>query len=228
MKLRLFTLVMLMAMAQTAFAGGCFPGDPCYDKPVVRKERVIVPAPKRMIEKPMAKKIVEPVAAVEDECCWSSTLGIGVPVYLFDEEDTDAGGGLYANFTRCNLNLRVGAEVSHIDLDQPSAQTSAEFAGRRVDLTYVRIPLAVEYVVPLAEDTNVFLGGGPDLIATANDISEFSVGAHLGARVAHDITEKVGVALEAGYMWGEIDSENGGGDVDLNGTYITPSVYYRF
>ena len=82
--------------------------------------------------------------------------------------------------------------------------------------------------MPLAEDTNIFLGGGPDLIATANDISEFSVGLHLSARVAHDITERVGVALEAGYMWGEIDSENGGGDIDLDGTFITPSVYYRF
>lgn len=166
--------------------------------------------------------------AYEDCGGWGTRLSAGVPVWMFDKEDTDLGGGIYLDTYSCchPINLRVGAEVGHIDLSQGSALANAEFPGKEVNATFVRIPFAAEYVHSLGDSTQLFVGGGPDIINTANDVSDTNVGLHLSARLHHQISNHFGVALEGGYMWGEVDGE--GGDIELDGAFVVPTVVYSF
>ena len=181
------------------------------------QERVNIPRQ----EVPAAK----PIAAA---CGMNARLSGGLPIWFFDEEDTVAGGGAYMDIWDCEypLNFRVGAEIRHMDLDQNAAAGNAEFPGKTVEITYVRIPLAVEYMTPVYDDTTLYLGVGPDIINAANDVSDTSVGMHLGARLHYAFDENWGAAVEAGYMWGEFDGN--AGDIDMDGAYLTPQVSYTF
>ena len=105
--------------------------------------------------------------------------------------------------------------------------TSSEFPGKTVEATFIRIPFALEYYQPLAEQVTLFLGGGPDIIHTANDVSDTSVGLHLSARIAFDMNEHWGFAVESGYMWADVDGE-GSKDINLDGAFVSPQLYYSF
>ncbi|MDC0358231.1 hypothetical protein OAO01_05385 [Oligoflexia bacterium] len=219
-KYLVFTLpLLLILIADTVFADGCSPGEPCYETPapaVVEAPVAVVPA-----------AIAPPVE--EKACGWGNRIAAGVPVWFFQEESTEVGGGIYLDVYNCvhPINLRIGAEVNHMGVDQPNAMNSAEFPGKATRMTFVRIPFAVEYIVAVGENTSFFIGGGPDLIRTANDVSDTTVGMHLSGRLVHEFDGHFGVGVEAGYMWGEV-SDDGGGDIDLDNTFIIPTLSYRF
>ena len=196
--------------ASSALGGGCLPGTDCA------KEEA-APAMEEPAPVPVAK-----------ECGWGARISAGAPIYLFQEEDDAVGGGVYFDAFPCDLpiNLRVGAEVNHMNADQPNALSAAEAPGRVANLTFVRIPFAIEYTREVANNTHFFAGLGPDIIHTANDIGDTGVGFHLSARLLHNFTDSWGVALEAGYMWGEVESSTG--DVDLDNTFIIPTLSYTF
>lgn len=223
MKVIYFALLLVLTYPGISFADGCNPGDPCWGEPVA--------AGKALEPSPAVEPIAEsPEAVAEEPCCeWGNRIAAGVPVWSFQEEDTEVGGGLYFDIYPCDypLNFRIGAEVNHMDLDQPNAASSAEFDGRKVNITFVRIPFAIEYAAALAERTSLFVGGGPNIIRTANDVSDTSVGMHLSARILQNFSDHFGIALEAGYMWGEVN-DDGGGDIDLDNTFIIPTLTYTF
>lgn len=225
-KIAIFTLLLALS-GNFCAADGCLPGDPCYESPKVAapvREMVPPPPSKPSTASPVASKVI-----IDEDCDWGSRIAIGSPVWFFQEEDTEVGGGIYGDLYPCNypVNFRIGAEISHIGADQSNALDSAEFPGKPVRLTFIRIPLAVEYVAPLSGKTKFFIGGGPDIIRTANDVSDTSVGLHLSARVLHNFNEHIGLALEAGYMWGEVN-DDGGGDIDLDNTFVIPTLSYTF
>ena len=177
---------------------------------------------------PVQEQAVAPTQASANDCGWGARLSAGVPVWFFDDESTSAGAGAYLDVFPCEtpINLRIGIEGRHIDIDQPGAEQYAEWPGKTTELTYIRIPMAVEYVMPLAENANWYIGGGPDLIRTANDLSDFAVGAHVATRLGYDFENNISVAIEGGYMWAEVD--DGGPDINLDGAYVLPTVGYRF
>ncbi|MCI5065206.1 porin family protein [bacterium] len=216
-----------LGLASAALADGCLPGEPCYEAPA-KMEKAAPP-----LEEPavMGKEMDFQEAAATEEVCdgWANRLSAGAPIWFFQEEGTEVGGGLYLDTYSCcqPYNFRIGAEVNHMDADQPNALTAAERPDKVAELTFVRIPLSVEYVVPVANRTNLFFGLGPDIITTANDISDTGVGMHISARLLHDFTDHFGLAVEAGYMWGEVEAGEGG-DVDLDNTFIIPSLSYTF
>ncbi|MCB0317920.1 MAG: outer membrane beta-barrel protein [Bdellovibrionales bacterium] len=167
--------------------------------------------------------------AASDGSCWNTRLGAGVPVYFFDDEDNDLGGGVYLDIYCAGgpLNLRLGFEASHIDLEQAAALGNAEFPGKEVNASFFRIPFSVEYVMPVNDNFNFYVGVGPDLIHTANDVSETSVGFHTSARMAYDFNESWGLSVEGGYLWAEVDGASGS-DINLDGAFVIPSIYYTF
>ena len=205
-----------MLISTVCFAGGCLPGENCGSEPVP------LPARKRTM--------VEPVRSIPPAACegWGSRFAAGAPIWFFDEESTEIGGGIYYDlYSRClPLNLRLGAEVNHMGADQPNALASAEKPGSDARLTFIRIPFAVEYMTSVEEDTIFFAGLGPDIIHTANDIEDTSVGMHISTRILHNFTENWGAAIEAGYMWGEVN--DGHGDVTLDNAFIIPTLSYSF
>jgi hypothetical protein len=155
-------------------------------------------------------------------------LSAGVPTWFFDNEDSHTGAGLYGDIRpKCApLNVRLGIEGRHVDFYQPGALEAAEWPGKTPELTFIRIPLSIEYVADIGENTHWFAGLGPDLIHVANDVSDTSVGFHLSTRAQYDITKSVNVALEAGYMWGEVSGP--GADIELDTAYLTPQVGVTF
>ncbi len=165
----------------------------------------------------------------ETECEWGMRIAGGVPVWFFDKEGNTSGAGAYLDVfnTQQRLNFRVGVEGRHMYLGQDAAQSAAEFTDKTPRITYIRIPFSVEYIIPTGlEATDLFIGGGPDIVHTANDISSTSVGGHLSARINYAFYGNWGVALEGGYMWG--DANRPGKDVNLDGAYITPTLNYTF
>lgn len=191
--------------------------------------------PKRGVVAPAAPVVAreEPVQTapeiIDSDCDWGFRLAAGVPVWFFDEESELPGAGLYADLFNNGrrVNFRIGVEGRHMYLGQEEAESASEFPGKTPRITYMRIPLSAEYIVALDGDgTQLFLGGGPDIVHTANDIESTEVGAHLSARVLHNFDENWGIALEGGYMWGSADMP--GDDVNLDGAYVTPTLNYTF
>jgi len=124
------------------------------------------------------------------------------------------------------FNYRVGIEGRHMYLGQESAEFAQEFTDKTTHITYLRIPFSVEYMTDVASDLTWYIGGGPDIVHTADDIGDTNVGMHLGTRMHYAFNRSWGLAVEAGYAWGDVDGE--GEDVELNHAYITPSLTYTF
>lgn len=166
---------------------------------------------------------------VEDlsDCCYARASA-GYGVWFFDEEDNQGFPALYGDMfcPADSLNFRVGIEGRHMDLHQPNAQSSAEWIGKTTSITLIRIPFAVEYYHELSPHWSMNLGGGPDILNVANDISDTSVGMHLGGRIHYAFTANWGVSLDAGYMWGEVNSS--GGDINLDQAYVLPMATYTY
>ena len=187
------------------------------------RERVPVPAQQEQVKKEDVK------AMQRNDSGWGTRIEPGITWWTLGDEDSSWGPALYADvFNRdMYLNLRVGVEGAHLNMRQENAADWAEWEDRHARISFIRIPFAVEYMTPLFDDdTMFFIGGGPDLLHSANDHTETTVGAHLGARIGYNFTRSFGVAVEGGYMWARFDSSPG--NVNLDGAYITPTLTYTF
>lgn len=233
------TLFVAACSISSAFADGMV-----EDKPKARAKK---PAPRpaapivETLPAPVAEPAPEPVvyrerpaaaAAVEEDCgCTpNARISAGVPMWFFNQENSELAGAGAALDVWCDeapVNLRVGVEGRHMYLSQESAQFAREFDDKTPRITFIRIPFAAEYMFKVGDATTAYLGGGPDIIHTANDISETSVGMHVSGRLHHAITKEIGVSLEAGYMWGSIDGQNGD-NIKLDNAFITPMLGYQF
>jgi hypothetical protein len=205
----------------TSFADGDDRAKPMPKK----KAAVVAPAPVAAPVAPVAMK----QEVVDESCgCGNMRLSGGVPVWFLDNEDTEAAPGVALDYwcSEIPLNYRVAVEGRHLDLDQSEADFARESADKKAKISYVRIPFSVEYMAELDESTTGYIGGGPDIINAANDISDTTVGGHLSARVHYAFTDEFGFSLEAGYMWARFDGE--GSDVNLDGAYVTPMLTYTF
>ena len=226
-----FLALSLMLDANTASAGGCAPGQPCWEEPVKQKRTRRPDAPTRNeVVKPRAavpapaKEMMEDKVAMEEsfeETESALTLAAGINVLYFDCEDTTVAPGIFADYrpdSELPVNIRLGVEGTEVDVDQFDFGLNAA-AAAGTDFNFIRIPLSVEYVMDVAEETKVFIGGGPDLIDISGDYDDTIVGLHLGARVQQDITERIGVSLGAGYLFAEADADDFDEDLDLDGAY---------
>ena len=210
------------------------------EKPKVRARK---PAPKPVIEaapvpvapppaapEPVVYRDPVPVPVEEDcGCTPNARISGGVPIWFFNQENSQLAGAGAALDVWCDeapINLRVGVEGRHMYLGQDSAQFAREFDDKTPRITFIRIPFAAEYMFKVGEDTTAFIGGGPDIIHTANDISETNVGLHVSGRLYQAITKDIGVSVEAGYMWGQVDGQ--GGNVKLDNAFVTPMIGYQF
>lgn len=220
-KILISLIVVGGSVCSSAFADGML-----EDTPV--KKKAAAPAPVA----PAAERPVkmEPVVMDDNEelCEWKYRLSPAVPVWFFEDEDTRPAAGLYIDAWRTDLpwNFRVGVEGRHMNLDQDAAQFGREWIDKTTRVTYMRIPFAVEYMDSIGKDTTWFIGGGPDIIHLANDISETDVGGHIGTRLHYGFNDNWGVSLEAGYMWARLDGE--GDKINLDGAYVTPALAYTF
>lgn len=194
------------------------------DQPPPEKFRERIP-----VEQPAAPK-QEVSQKVVEEGGWGVRLAPGVTTYFFSDESNLPAPALYMDvFNRdWPLNFRMGVEGRHMFLSQDEAAAASDGPGRTPRITYIRIPFALEYVMPVAENTKLFLGGGPDIVHVANDIEDTTVGGHLGGRLQQNFDEHWGVAVEGGYMWAEVDGDNNVKNVSLDGAYITPTLTYTF
>ena len=217
--------IMVCCLSVAALAAADAPG-PGLVYPPQRKKVVVAPEQAQ----PKPPPAVEPAPLVmEPDCDWGFRLAAGVPVWFFEDEGNLPGAGAYADFFNNGrqVNLRVGVEGRHMYLGQEAAALEGETSQKTARVTFLRIPFSVEYIAPIEGDTTqLFLGGGPDIVHTANDIESTEVGAHLSARLLHNFYENWGVAVEGGYMWAKADLP--GKDANLGGAYITPTLNYTF
>lgn len=190
-------------------------------------QRQVPPPPPEVREAPAPHRVSQ-TATTEENCEWKARLSPGLSVWFFDEEDTLPGPAAFLDVWRTDMpvNFRVGVEGRHMYLDQESAQFAREWEDKTPRVTYIRIPFAVEYIQPIDKASTLYLGGGPDIVHTANDISDTNVGMHLGARLHYAFNDHWGLAVEGGYMWGDVDGP--GEDVEFDGAYVTPQLAYTF
>ena len=167
----------------------------------------------------------EALPVVEDG--WKYRISPGLATWFFKDEDNITAPGLYFDAwpTDVPINLRIGVEGRHLDLEQNAARSSAEFEGLNTEVTYVRIPMAVEYRRDLCEKWMWTVGGGPDILRMANDVSEWDVGLHLGTRLNYNFAENWSVGVEGGYMWATVGATE---DIDMDGWYLNAQVGYNF
>ncbi len=165
---------------------------------------------------------------LDPDCQWKFRLSPGVTTWFFDEESELPGPSLGFDIWRADypINFHAGVEGRHMYLGQEEAEFAQEFDDKTTQITFLRIPLAIEYMHSIDDTLTWYVGAGPDIIRTANDISETSVGMHVGTRLHLAFDENWGASIEAGYMWGEVDGQ--GSDVVLDNTYITPAIAYTF
>lgn len=219
----LITTIVAFGFCSTAFADGMLedtaPVKRKAKTPVVHQEAPAVQKPV-MVDSPRS----EPV----EECEWKYRLSPGVPVWFLEDESSLPAAALYMDVWRTDMpwNFHVGVEGRHMYLTQDAAAYAQEWEDKTTRVTYMRIPFAVEYMESLSKDTTWYIGGGPDIIHTANDISETDVGGHIGTRLHYGFDKNWGLSLEAGYMWARLDGE--GKNINLDGAYVSPAVAYTF
>lgn len=199
---------------------------------------ILVSATSAFADRPATEELRETVPLQDRQAVQAQTIpaatgcnvraSAGVPVWFFTDEDNEAAAGAYFDYWCADvpLNYRLGVELRHLDIKQGDAAAFAEGPGQPAEMTYVRIPMAVEYYQAIDEDMTWYIGLGPDIINGANDISDTAVGMHIGTRVHYAFTENWGASLEGGYMWAEL--EDNGSDFDLDGWYVTPALAYTF
>lgn len=214
-KSALYTLLIAVAFSSIT-AGKVY-----ADRPAKEELRETVPVRQEPVTAPQA------IPAAASPC--SARLSYGQVMWFFSDEDSTTAPGVYFDYWCADMpiNFRVGVEGRHMDLSQDSVAGLEEAPGEAVEVTYMRIPFAAEYYTEIATDTTWYLGVGPEIINLANDVSDTAVGFHIGTRVNYMLTDSWGLALEGGYMWDELDGQNGN-DVDLSGAYVTPYVNYTF
>lgn len=234
-KLPLAILLVSMGLAFpiNAIAGGCAPGEPCWEDPPkkIMKPR---PAPAVVAPAPIPEEVQEaptpaPVAMKEKDGGLVLGLSAGVNVLTFKCEDTHVAPALYldAGHDDLPLNMRLGVEgVDLADSEQYKHTPESEWFQEEPNFTLIRLPLSLEYVQAIGEKTQVLVGGGPDLLILSGEANDTTVGFHLGARIRQALTDSLGVSVGGGYLWGEADvrSEH----YDLESAYIGTDLSYRF
>ena len=230
-------LAVSLLSAGTAFAGGCAPGQPCWEQfnkprkrtvrePVQREE--IIQRPQRIIETPTpVPPLEEPVSLDVEPSDFGLGIAGGLNVLFLTCEDTAVAPSIMLDYQPSKdlpLNIRAGAELGSIDGEQFFFTPESQFFQDNLDLTVVRIPVSLEYVTPIGEGTKFFIGGGPDLMVVSGDadnsgvdVDDTDVGLHLSARVQQQITDGIALSLEGGYLWAELDAE--GEDLDLDSAF---------
>lgn len=217
----------LSSLPLTALADG-MPDDLPRKKPV---KRVLQETPKVAPVVPVQAE--EPRTLVketskDDLCEWKVRVSGGVTTWSFDKEKVLSGLTAAVDLWRTDLpiNYRVAVEGRHMFLEQPAANFAREYMDKTTKITFVRIPFSVEYMRPIAPKTTWYLGAGPDIIHTANDLTETAVGLHLSTRVHYSLNKNFGLSLEAGYMLGSVNGRSS--DVKLDNAFITPALAYTF
>jgi hypothetical protein len=185
-------------------------------------------SPQNDAPKTEAPRLIQTRVINDEKCDWNFRLSAGMASWFFEKENNLSAPSLALDFWRSDvpLNIRLGIEGRHMYLGQDAAIFAQEAPEKTTRITYLRIPFALEYIQPIAEDTNVYLGGGPDILHSANDVSETSVGGHIGARIHVALTEDVGLSIEGGYMWARLDGDSK--SIVLDGAYVTPAIAYTF
>ena len=219
----------LAVPASVAFADGMVDERPRVRAPK-RVEAPAPVAPVAPVAAPVVKAVPQPVH-VEQECGCTDhyRLSGGLPIAFFAKESDLPMPGAALEFwcDELPINFRIGVEGRHMFLGQDNAEFAREAPDKTTRVTYIRIPLSAEYMAPLDEDTTLYVGGGPDIVVTANDISETGAGMHLSSRVHYAFTEELGVSLEAGYMWAGVDGQ-GGHNIRLDSAFVSPMLTYTF
>lgn len=227
---------LVMTGIPSAFADGCAPGEPCWEKykprPVRREAVAPAPVVREVAPAPvMLKK--EPVTLrqeiVEDVSEYSLLVSAGANVMYYNCHDTQIAGGIYGDVRKegLPLNFRTGIEISNLNATDFFFQPDSAFFQEEPDFVLVRIPISLEYVIPVSEETEVLVGGGIDLIQTSGRGSDGDVGGHLEARLVQDLGSDISASVGTGYLWANTDTE-GGENLDLKGAYTGASIGYKF
>lgn len=221
----------LLAFSANAFAGGCAPGEPCWE-PVRPRERVVQPPVREVVPPPppvrMEKKA--PVAPMEEKTSSGIQFGIspGINVLHMDCEEAQIAPAIYFDVRQKNspLNLRVGVEGAAFDAEQYKFNNpQTEFGTSEPDVDLIRVPVMLEYGVPVGEDLTAFVGAGPALEIIDGDRSDTTVSLQVGSRLEYSVNDDIGVSVNAGYIWGEGDYGNE--DIDLDGAYTGANVTWK-
>ena len=218
--------------SQAAFAGGCVPGQPCYDdlrNDYQRPARVAPPVVDTEVIPPAAPSYEAPVVSkrnahkMEEKSTGKMYFGIGpsINTLFFDCEDTAVAPGIYADIGRTDfpINFRVGVEGTTFDMKQHEFTAGTELGGMP-NTNFIRIPASLELKVPVTEKTNLFAGGGADLIHVDSSSNETYVGYHAEGRVVRSITENLGLSLNGGYLFAD--------DADIKGPGASADESVRF
>jgi Outer membrane protein beta-barrel domain len=216
----------LLVIPQLSNADGCAPGQPCWKKKPKAKAKAAMEAPLAPTPTPAAPApVVTPEPVKADS---KMSVGLGVNVLFFDCEDPTVAPGIRVNYGIADmpLNLQVGFEGANIDSVQYKFARPHPFGGKNPDITFLRLPVSLEYVIDVAENTGFYLGGGPDLFHIDGEGTDTDVGGHLGARVQHNITDTLGLSVETGYLWAEAKQRSV--KTDLDSAYVGTHVMYNF
>lgn len=229
-------VVAYFGLASSAYAGGCAPGQECWEEPVRRAPKVTRPAtPEKQMEAPadVAEPTPEPLAMIDEDSDAGSRFGIaaGVNVLYFDCEETEVAPGIFVDYqpsADLPINLRLGVEGTSVGgAEQFRFREDTAFT-EDPDFTLVRIPLSIEHITEISEDLRFFIGGGPELIDVSDDVDDTLVGLHLGARVQQQFTDSLGVSVGAGYIFAEADDDTTGEEVDLDSAFTGVHLTYGF
>ena len=231
-----FSFAVLSTLAITAttsaYADGCAPGQPCWEENNVPRRTQRAPIQRRVVEPEVQQEIIEEVIeepVVVETSGGDLNLGIsgGVNVFYFNCEDTMVAPSLMVDYqpdSSLPINLRLGVEGGSLDAEQYYHTPESQFFQDKLDLSFIRVPLSIEYILKSSEDTKAFIGGGPSLLMIDGDsdvggvdVDDTDVGLHLAVRVQQAVSDNIAVSLEGGYLFSEMEADNS--DFDAEGAY---------
>lgn len=183
-------------------------------------------------EETRAEPIQEERMVQADESEWLFSVSPTVNMVFFKDDRNRPLYGLHFNARKSDIpiNYRIGIEGAHFDSENPPIErtfvNSGSFASGP-ELTFIRIPIAIEYFHEVNEDLNLYAGPGLDIIRIDNIVEDTGTALHLSGRLGYELTEDWEATVEGGYMFAE-DLSTPEGDADFSGPFVAAGLAYNF
>lgn len=164
---------------------------------------------------------------------WTFSVSPVVTMMFFDDDRNRPLYGGYVEARRSDfpVNLRIGIEGAHFDSENDALVDAFAASGSGAsgpELTFIRVPIALEYYREVMDNLTLFAGPGLDIIHMDNFADDTGVGLHLSGRAAYEVIQDlVDVTLEGGYLFAD-DLESDGGDVNFDGAFVSAGVAVKF
>ena len=219
MKSLLALLVAFITVFPTsAFAGGCAPGEPCWETMKPKKRMAPPPAAPVDMDEPVLERKPVPATPVTMREAAPFSLLPYFAYYEYDCPTQGIGAGVKLSYQLTeDMPLAISAAGEFYDFE-------LRYVGDKFDGTLFRLPVSLEYRAPIAEHLRLVPYVGAHLLVLSgldgSHDTDPELGVHAGLRAEIPIHENIGLFVGTEYAVADMEASGtsvGKRNLDLDG-----------